>query len=160
MSRNYTGQEGAAHEGLTAKVVPATLTGGFYAYVVTNGSHRYISGPHATSDLAARDANEWIDAEIRRHGHERRALLEKLKLHAGEHPAITDEQIETFRRELGSDADRMPAGELNDCDHCDSSWTLCQRIRRRAGRPKYCCDNCRHVGLKSEGLSPAKAVRS
>lgn len=100
MRYTHTGQEGEANEGLIAKVVPATLTGGFYAYVVTNGSHRYISGPHANREHAERDANDWIKSELQARGRARREKLERLKLHAGEHPAFTDEMAREFAREL------------------------------------------------------------
>ena len=97
MSHDHTGQEGEANGGLIAKVVPATLTGGFYAYVVTNGHTLYIGGPHRSRNAAELEAHEWIVGQIRRRLHAEEERTRVLKLHAGEHPAITDEQIAAER---------------------------------------------------------------
>jgi hypothetical protein len=66
MSRNYTRQEGASDEVLISKVVPATLHAGFYAYVIANGRHCFIGGPHATRLSAELEAHDWIVGELKR----------------------------------------------------------------------------------------------
>ena len=93
MSAAHIGQEGDANEILIAKVVPATTHAGFYAYVEANGKDRYIGGPHATRLSAEIEAHDWIVGELRRRARVAEERQRVLKLHAGEHPAITDEQI-------------------------------------------------------------------